>query len=241
MLIMRYLGGKTQLGREISEVLKKHAPPGKYSKFIEPFCGSLGVTVHMVGDYNVYVSDYHKDLILLWKAIKAGAFKYPRSISKKTYYKYKNSETPSAMRAFVGFGCSFGGKWFGGYAEDYNNKKYTICSETIRSIKKLEHVIKKIKNIKHCNYEKWSNPELKRYLIYCDPPYKNTTGYSIRGFDNDKFWNIVRKWSKHNIVIVSGYTAPKDFKCIWRKKRNSLIQTKNYNIQKIEKLFIKRN
>ena len=232
---MRYLGGKNQLGKEISGILKKYAPPEKYSKYIEPFCGSLGVTIHMVDDYKVYVSDYQKDLILLWKAIKSGTFKYPRSVSKQTYYRYKNDPKPSAMRAFVGFGCSFGGKWFGGYAEDYNKKNYTICSETVRSIKRLESSIKKIKSIKHCSYDKW---HLKNCLIYCEPPYRNTTGYDgIDSFDHEKFWDTIRKWSKRNIVIVSEYTAPKDFKCIWKKQRAQSLAPNN-NKTKTEKLFM---
>ena len=84
---MRYLGGKNKLGKEISEVLKKYAPQDSVKGYIEPFCGSLGVTIHMADHYKTYVSDIQKDLIMLWKEINTGTFKYPKNVSKRTYYK----------------------------------------------------------------------------------------------------------------------------------------------------------
>jgi DNA adenine methylase len=234
---MRYLGGKKKFGKEISEILKKYAPPEKVDGYIEPFCGSLGVTVHMVDDYKCYVSDIHKDLILLWKEVKNGTFKYPKSVSKRTWLKYKNDPHPSAVKAFVGFGCSFGGKWFESYAE---SKDRSFCNECTNSIKRIDSNIRKLKSVKHCSYEKWDTPKLRGYLIYCDPPYEDTSKYtSVDDFNSMKFWDIIRVWSKHNIVIVSEYKAPKDFKCIWKKEKVTT-WGKQKNVV-IEKLFIKRN
>ncbi len=238
---MRYLGGKTQMGKEISEVLKKYAPPDKFNCYIEPFCGSLGVTVHMVDDYKCYISDFNKDLILLWKGIKSKTFKYPRHVSKKTYMKYK-VDKPSAMRAFVGFGCSFSGKWFGGYVDTYNanNTEISMCEVSVRSIKKMEESIRKLKGIKQCSYEKYSTSKLKKCLIYCDPPYQDTTKYdAVESFDSHKFWDTMRAWSKHNIVIISEFKAPKDFKCIWKKDR--IVRIFQKSTIKTEKLFIHKS
>jgi len=236
---MRYLGGKKKIGKEISEVLKNYGPVNKYPIYIEPFCGCLSVTIHMVDEYKVYISDVQKDLILLWKEIKSGVFKEPKSVSKKTWEKYKNEE-PSALRAFIGFGCSFGGKWFSTFANDYCSQNVDYSKRTINSLKKMEPGIKKINKISCHSYEKLDTPKLKGFLIYCDPPYKNSTGYSAsNNFDSDKFWNIVRKWSKYNIVIVSEFNAPKDFKCIWKK--NKITNWGGQQGVMTEKLFIKRN
>jgi len=238
---MRYLGGKKKLGKEIASVLYEYGDPNKVDGYVEPFCGSLGVMVHMVdkGYKTCKAYDSCKDLILLWKELKAGKFKFPKSVSKQTWIRYKKDKTPSAMRAFIGFGCSFGGLWFGGFAEDYNHTgSYSVVKSNTNSTKKILPQIKKI-NIFGCKDYKKHN--FKNYLIYCDPPYNNTTaGYKAVGnFDHNEFWNTVRKWSKNNIVIVSEYSAPKDFKCIWKKKR---IPTVGLKIRKIktDKLFILR-
>ena len=226
------MGGKTLLGKEISQVLKQHCS-NNIKGYLEPFCGSLGVTKYMVDDYYCVVSDIHPDLIMLWNEVKDGTFVYPEEITKEEWLKYKVSP-PSAMRAFYGFGLSFGGMWFSSYAPLYSRSK-SVLNETINSIKRQEQYIKKINEIIHCSYDT-HKPE--GMLIYCDPPYKNTEKYSNGKFDSNKFWETVRHWSKNNIVIVSEFEAPDDFKCIWEKERKVRINQKNPKI-KIEKLFMK--
>ena len=67
-------------------------------------------------------------------------------------------------------------------------------------------------------------------LIYCDPPYKFTQGYSTGEFNHDEFWELMRKWSKHNCVFISEESAPKDFNVIWkRKKRRTLDKQNRFN------------
>ena len=69
-------------------------------------------------------------------------------------------------------------------------------------------------------------------IIYCDPPYKNTTGYT-KSFDHDSFWQWVR--SCPHPVYVSEYSAPDDIKTIAafrHSKTNSKTTT-----QSVEKLF----
>jgi hypothetical protein len=59
----------------------------------------------------------------------------------------------------------------------------------------------------------------KNSLIYCDPPYKDTTAYSTsRGFDYPLFYDWCRSKSKEgHTVFVSEYSMPLDFKPIWSK------------------------
>ena len=219
---MRYLGGKKKLGKEIASVLSHYGDPNKVDGYIEPFCGSLGVMVHMVdkGYKTCKAYDSCKDLILLWKALKADKFKFPKSVSERTWLRYKNDKKPSAMRAFIGFGCSFGGIWFSGYAQKYYKNYENRTPALIESIQSTKNLIPFIKKINIIGCKDYKQHRLKNHLIYCDPPYSNTVGYkAVNTFNNDEFWNKVREWSKNNIVIVSEYTAPKDFKCIWTKKR----------------------
>ena len=79
--------------------------------------------------------------------------------------------------------------------------------------------------------------DLHNCLIYCDPPYANTTKYTgTPDFDTDKFWDVMRKWSKDNDIYISEYEAPDDFisvldiatKTNIRKKIRYVIEMKNY-------------
>ena len=69
-------------------------------------------------------------------------------------------------------------------------------------------------------------------LIYCDPPYQTTKYDPIKYrtdtkyydiFDNEKFWNIMRLWSKKNHVFISETTAPDDFVLFGRKRHIVLL------------------
>lgn len=58
-------------------------------------------------------------------------------------------------------------------------------------------------------------------VIYCDIPYSGTKQYSTSsGFSHVEFWNWAREMSvdNKNIVIISEYTAPEDFECIYEKE-----------------------
>lgn len=234
---MRYLGGKTRIGKEIAEALARLAPPDTVEGYCEPFCGALGIMVHMVdkGYKKTKAYDKCKDIVLLWNGVKDGTFKIPRSVSERTWLRYKKDPTPSAMRAFMGFGCSFGGDWFTTFSKKYDPKS---IPQAVSSIKRKGPSIKKITHIGHRDYRRL---KLKGWLIYCDPPYKNTKGYKCTGgFDTDRFWDTVREWSKDNIVAVSEFTAPSDFMCIWKKKRLISVNTVKIADSKnvCEKLFV---
>ena len=213
---MKYLGGKHRLGKEISLILK-HICPISHKNYLEPFCGALGVFRHMTDDFKCLGSDLQPDMIQLWKGVKHNTFKPPKLITPEFYNNVKNQKEPSALRGFVGFLCSWNGMFFAGLAE-YKNTNRNPAQEASNDIDKIKPLLQK-KTVKfmNCSYDKHKP---KKHLIYCDPPYKDTIGYkgTGTGFNHDKFWNTMRKWSKSNIVIISEETAPKDFKCMWKKK-----------------------
>lgn len=68
-------------------------------------------------------------------------------------------------------------------------------------------------------------------VIYCDPPYKGTAGYT-KSFDHDKFWEWVR--THKTPIFISEYTAPKDINVVMairHKKTNS--QTTTDSVEKL--------
>ena len=49
------------------------------------------------------------------------------NLSKEEYYYIKeHKDENKVLTGFVGFGCSFGGKWFGGYARNRVGRNYCL-------------------------------------------------------------------------------------------------------------------
>lgn len=257
---MKYLGGKQRLGKHLAPYLHEIWDKNDtLTGYIEPFCGSLGVLSNMtdLDSKKIYANDYHPDLIEMWKRVKDGTFVYPQAISEEEYLEAKQLKSPSAHKAFVGFGMSFGGRYFGAYSQKYlNGKKEDFCKEMVNSLKRTAPKIQNV-NFTNKDYRKL-NP--KNMLVYCDPPYAYNK-YPIKyrrdvkkydEFDNEEFWNVMRDWSKTNIVVVSETTAPEDFVEVWNQKRyrsaaqsaktrfnpNSDTASKTHNV---EKLFIHKS
>lgn len=234
---MRYFGGKSVVGKQLSSViLELYNDPN--TMYIEPFCGACGLLKYMTPHFKkTYANDLCKDLIMLFKLVKDNKFENPK-ITKEKWLEYKYSNKSSANRAFAGFGCSFSGVFFNGYINDPSNNDMTYSS--------LVRLAPKIQNVKFSNknYIDFLN-EFKfildqKYLIYMDPPYKNTSCQPWEKFDSDEFWNIVRKLSKmKNVkVMVSEVSAPKDFKCIYQlKRRNGLHNITSEKTIITEKLY----
>ena len=78
-------------------------------------------------------------------------------------------------------------------------------------------------------------------VIYCDPPYINTSGYedAIResGFNHAEFYDWCE--AQKGLVVLSEYTAPADrFTCVWSKEKRVLAGGAKYQITKVERLFV---
>ena len=71
-----------------------------------------------------------------------------------------------------------------------------------------------------------------------DPPYKGTKQYSTKFINYDEFYNFCRNLSKNNIVLISEYNMPPDFKCIWEKERTVKQDANKKGIKATEKLFM---
>ncbi len=193
---------------------------------MEPFCGAAHVLSKMSG--RRVASDLSEDLILLWQAIQNGWIP-PDSVSEEEYQRLKTS-SPSALRGFAGYGLSFSGKWFGGYARNSRGDNY--CAYARNSLLKQKQSINDVLFL-HAPYSIYN--DLENYLIYCDPPYANTTKYRFGEFDSKSFWNWCRVTSRSNKVVVSEYSAPADFKCVL--EINTKTHMRGANNLRVERLF----
>ena len=109
---MQYNGGKAAVAKDIAKIISECAYGETYW---EPFVGAGNVICRPeLAHLTRFGSDADTHIIQLLNAVKAGWLP-PTEVSEVDYVKAK-LEGPSALRAFVGYGCSFGGKFFGGYA-----------------------------------------------------------------------------------------------------------------------------
>ena len=199
--------------------------------------GGGAVTQHLAQKFKrVYASDAHEDLMLMWQAVQDG-WVPPSNVSLEEYQALRDAE-PSALRGFVGFGGSFGGKWFGGYARGGFNADGTPRNHQDESARSLVKSAGKLHNVTfmQCSYEQFSVPTGS--VIYCDPPYADTTGYEM-GFDSAKFWQWAERQARAGVLVyVSEYKAPDGWGCVWEAAiRQSSARPEQGRDIRIERLF----
>lgn len=190
-------------------------------------------------------NDIHKQLIHMWNALRGG-WEPPEYITEDEYIAVRDNKDNYSdyYVGYVGFHSTFSAKYFGGYARGFKADGVTPRQ---LSTEAYNNTTKQVPNIKDVNFVSWDykDIEIKNAVIYCDPPYQNTTKYSVSSFNYEEFWDWVRKMSKDNIVYVSEYNAPPDFTCIWEKDTlvnfDSNRAAGSSNKKRTEKLFVYSN
>ena len=227
---MQYMGGKSRISKQIAEIL--NSAINKDTPFVSLFCGSCAIESKVQADVKI-LNDKHPYLIAMWQALQNG-WTPPDVVTKEEYYRVKaNMDENPALTGFVGFGCSFGGKWWGGYAKDKRGDDY--CGQAKRGL------LKDLVGIQSATFTclDYHDVEIQDgAVVYCDPPYVNTTGYTVGQFDTNEFWDYMRQLSKRCNVYISEESSPDDFECIWSKEKvRTLEKSDNVGCVKVEKLF----
>lgn len=199
---MQYLGGKTKLAKTLVQKMREIV--GDIPCW-EPFCGGLSVSCELAKRAEVACSDAHSPLIALYSAMQTG-WVPPDTLSEEDYTRAKTLPDSDPLKAFAGFGCSFSGKWFGGAARPLNQ----YCATSKRSLQKqLPNPRLEFRCMSFFDVL----PQPLEGFIYCDPPYKGTTGYGM-SWDPDAFWTRVREWAVFCPIFISEFSAPDDTPCV---------------------------
>ena len=185
-----------------------------------------------------YASDASTYLIALWKSLQLG-WEPPDEVTEAEYEDIRNNKDKyhPALVAFVGFGVSWGGKWFGGYARNQAGVTDTAMFAG-RAKRSLESKMVTMRDVEFFYADFMDcQPPCENMLIYCDPPYEGTTGYgAVPDFDSTVFWNRVRYLSScGHTVIVSEYDAPGDFKCVMTQDTKLFLNDEGKDV--VDKLF----
>lgn len=238
---MKYVGSKNRLSKYIAPIIQSYVDGmgDKCNGYLEPFVGGANMIDKIVFHVK-FGSDNNKYLIELLKHAQECVDDFPDTITEDEYnsVRLNPDDYPDWYVGLVGF-CTFGAKWFGGYPRGFKADGVTprdITNEAIRNLKK------QAPNLKGIEFECMDFREiyeLDGYVVYADPPDRNSTKYATGDFPYDDFYIWCKEMTKgNNIVLISEYWMPEDgFECIWSGELKCTLD-KNSRSNKVEKLFI---
>ena len=228
---MKYMGSKNRISKYIIPIMKEFREEGQF--WVEPFVGG-GNSIDKV-EGNRIGGDINKWAINGLISIRDYLEFLPKNNLEFTEEDYKQlyEKDSYPFKGYAGFVFSYGGKWMGGWARD-KNKQRDYVAEAYRNAKKQSPKLKDVKLLT-VNYNNLPIP--KNSIIYCDPPYKNTTKYQ-ESINYKHFYSwCLEKAKEGHTIFLSEYEAPNMFECIWEKEVNSSLTQDTGSKKNREKLF----
>lgn len=237
---MKYQGSKARIVNEILPIMLNAMHPEQ--AFVDGFTGGCSVIQNVPLEYKRIANDNNRYLIAMWEKLTTTNWQPPTRIEKSFYDKVRDSwhkndgRYDDALIGWIGFQASRNGRFFDGGYSSHDHKGRDYINENIRNTNKQLPFLIGVEW--QCgSYECIIMP--KTSLIYYDPPYRGTSGYSTsKGFDHERFYDWVRQMKRDgHTVYISEYDIPcGDFQCVWQKTiTNSISLTKTY--QATEKLW----
>lgn len=218
------------LARHILPIMLAARKPGQL--WVEPFVGGGNVIDKVPGrrigaDINPYAID-------ALKAIRDCVYDLPKNNREFTRSDYQALVRGGdhKYKGYAGFAFSFGGKWLGGWSSNREGRDYVRVAyrNAVRQSPGLQGV-----ELITTSYLDLDIP--RDSLIYCDPPYADTTKYEDE-IDYTVFWDWCREKTRQgHTVFVSEHNAPDDFECSWSKRVSSRIAISTRGKSSVEKLF----
>lgn len=159
----------------------------------------------------------------------------------RSSYNNKTQEFTDWELGNIGFLASYNGRFFdGGYAKPVYEKLKNGKQRYRDYYQEAKNgILQQQDNLQGVYFETKDYRELSpvNCVVYCDPPYQQTKQYAnATTFDYKEFWEIMREWSKNNIVLISEQQAPEDFECIWEQQVSRSIKATD-KTKATEKLF----
>lgn len=231
---MQYMGGKARIAKALAAVILERSTGREY--YVEPFVGGGNMAAQMGHRFDVALySDFHEDLALMWAAVLDG-WTPPTEVTVEEYQVERYATTPSARRGFIGHACSFGGRWFEGYAR---SRSVNFAAQQSRLITAQAKGMRAGDfKVSQASFFDLEIPPAGA-VAYLDPPYTNTKRYSRQApFDSARFWTQAEEWSRAGVdVYVSEESAPAGWVPLWEKPVKRSLDVKNNAQAAIEKLY----
>ncbi len=227
---MRYTGSKDRFKEDLLPFIQESLKVFPDGSYIEPFVGGANMIMHVnhhtrIGyDYNKYLiallaeSKINPDNLRESKCFTKDAFKYVKANKDEFYEWYVGA---------VGFLPTYCNIWMNSFVghlrpKQFESAKNGLLKQNLSGIHLLQADYRSI-------------PVGKGNVYYCDPPYQHYNYYGMP-FNHEEFAEWVRFASQDNIVLVSEYKMPSDFKCVWKKLMKPGINAKAK--PRFERLFV---
>lgn len=230
---MKYQGSKRRIAKDILPIILKDRRPDQV--YVEPFCGGCNLIDKVPQGIGRIASDIHTPLISLLKALQEGWLP-PEVITEEDYKQARLLEDSNPLKGYLGFQLSFGASWFTAFRRDKVGKR-NYATEAFNNVKKQAPSLAGI-TFYNNSYLELDIPS--NSLIYCDPPYKGTTGYKANKtpFNHEEFYDwCLTKYKEGHTIFVSEYWMPEDFICVWEKTQVVNLDNTRPAKHTIEKLF----
>ena len=229
------MGSKAKFAKEILNIILRYRT--KDMVYVEPFVGGANMIRCVPQGAGRIANDANHYLIALLKHIQAGGQVPGNKIMTREYFEYIRSNKDKVEPWLAGYvnisgvgeGIDNGYCHNDGHCQNYYDTRARQFVKDAPYIQGIE--------FHSTDYFNVPLPE-KSCLIYCDPPYANTTEY-VDKFDHKIFW----EWAKQKTleghkVFVSEYTAPENWMCIWKKETKCTIANSAHALKAVEKLFV---
>ena len=227
---MKYMGSKNRIAKHILPIMLKERGNRTW---VEPFVGGANMIDKVQGKrIGADINPYLIDALIAIRDCICDLPKNNREFTEEDY-KLLRKNDDYKYKGYAGFAFSYGGKWLGGWSrtDKTSIKQRDYVAESYRNAVNQSPKLKGVKLV-HSRYKDLKIPD--NSLIYCDPPYENTTGYKD-AFNHSDFWQWCReKHTEGHMVFISEYNAPEDFECVWSMEVST---TLNSSKKAIEKLF----
>lgn len=240
------MGSKARIAKHIVPILQDCIDRNNITTYIEPFVGRANVIDKIKCKWRMG-NDINRYLIALLRRARNQA-PLLESVTREEYNKARLAYKSGDIFMYddweignIGFLASYNGKWFdggfaqAGYEKTKNGSRYRDYYREAKN--NLEKQRKNLQGI-HFTCKDYSRIDSDSAVIYCDPPYANTTQFAnSKSFDYEQFWDWVRERSKNNYVFVSELNAPPDFISIWEQSVSRSIKATDKS-RATEKLFV---
>lgn len=237
------MGSKNRIAKHLLPFMVESSDNAGITTWVEPFVGGGNMIDKVPDKFKRIGYDFNEHVIYAMCDIRDRVEELPESITED-YYKDIRGNNPEVFNSWLRFVASFGGKFDDGFAREKPESKAAMDRGYVRNfvMEAKRNALKqspKIQGVEfiHSDYKEL---DIVNSLIYCDPPYANTSGYKTGEFNHEEFFDWCRLMAaKGNLVFVSEYNAPEDFECVWQgeQKTNFSSSRKKATHNAVEKLY----